>query len=64
MLALRAGLHLLIDRLIEFIVALYVVSRACDPLEAIQNVTVNLHQETYLEIVVTYNLDRESWLVL
>ena len=62
MLALRAGPHLLVDRLIKFIIALYVVRRA-DHLEAIQNATVNLHQEIYLEIFVTYNLDRESWLV-
>ena len=63
MLVLRAGPHLLVDRLIKFIIALYGVRRACDHLEAIQNATVNLHQETYLEIFVTYNLDRESWLV-
>ena len=63
MLVLRAGPHLLVDRLIKFIIALYVVRCARDHLEAIQNATVNLHQETYLEIFVTYNLDRESWLV-
>ena len=59
MLALRTGLRFLVDRLIEFIIALNIVSRACDHLEVIQNTTVNLRQGTYLQFFMTYNLDRK-----
>ena len=59
-LALQADLHLLVDRLIEFVV---VVSHVHGNLEAIQYTAVNLHQNTYLEIAMTYNLDREGWLI-
>lgn len=59
-LALQADLHLLVDRLIEFVV---VVSHVHGNLEVIQYTAVNLHQNTYLEIAMTYNLDREGWLI-
>ena len=59
-LALEADLHLLIDRLIEFVV---VVGHVHGNLEVIQNITVNLHRNTHLEIVMTYNFDREGWLI-
>ena len=60
MLALRTGLRFLVDRLIEFIIALNIVSRACDHLEVIQNTTINWRQGTYLQFFMTYNLDRKS----